>query len=67
MYILKVKFLNRWYPKAGKQVESGDWQIVRAKVIEQLEGIDEEFETEFGQITLVGNMVLMEPDAECPR
>lgn len=62
MYILKVKFLNRWYPKAGKQVESGDWQIVRAKVVEQLEGIDEEFETEFGQITLVGNMVLMEPD-----
>ena len=53
--------LTRWYPKGGEQPKHNDWQIIRAKVIAKTL-VDEEFETEHGQVTLVGNMVAMEPD-----
>ena len=56
----KVQMLTRWYPKGGKQPKHNDWQIIRAKVIAKTL-VDEEFETEHGQVTLVGNMVAMEP------
>ena len=62
IYTLHVTMLNRWYPKGKKEVQHNDWQINRVKVVKKVE-IDDAFETEYGQITLVGNMVAM--DYEC--
>ena len=62
IYTLHVAMLNRWYPKGKKEVQHNDWQINRVKVVKKVE-IDDDFETEYGQITLVGNMVAM--DYEC--
>ena len=63
VYTLRVVMLNRWYPKININVSHNDWQIIRAKITKK-EVTDEEFVSEYGQITLVGNMVAMEMGAE---
>ena len=60
MFILKVQLLSRWFPKAGKHVESGDWQKVQVKVIECVENKDKEPIPR--EMVLVGNMVDMQQD-----
>ena len=62
MYELHVEPLNRWYPKHQGRVENGTWQIQRVRVVEYITPPDIDFVTEYGQITLVGNMVAMEKD-----
>lgn len=63
VYKLHVKMCTRWYPKSNKpEPKNNDWQIVRAKVIKAIE-TDDDLELEYGQLTLVGNMVVMEPGA----
>lgn len=62
MYELHVEPLTRWYPKHKGRVENGTWQIQRVKVIKYVTPIDDDFYSEYGQITLVGNMVAMEKD-----
>ena len=61
VYKLHVKMCTRWYPKPNKpEPHNNDWQIVRAKVIKAIDS-DDSLELEYGQLTLVGNMVVMEP------
>lgn len=62
MYELHVEPLTRWYPKHKGRVENGTWQIQRVKVVKYVTPIDDDFYSEYGQITLVGNMVAMEKD-----
>lgn len=63
VYKLHVKMCTRWYPKPNKpEPQNNDWQIVRAKVIKAIDS-DDSLELEYGQLTLVGNMVVMEPGA----
>ena len=63
VYKLHVKMCTRWYPKPNKpEPQNNDWQIVRAKVIIAIDS-DDSLELEYGQLTLVGNMVVMEPGA----
>ena len=63
VYKLYVKMCTRWYPKPNKpEPQNNDWQIVRAKVIKAIDS-DDSLELEYGQLTLVGNMVVMEPGA----
>ena len=63
VYKLHVKMCTRWYPKPNKpEPQNNDWQIVRAKVIKAIDS-DDSLELEYGQLTLVGNMVAMEPGA----
>lgn len=62
IYHLDVNFQTRWYPKAGKPVNPDDWQICRVKVINHVEPVDENFETTYGQITILGNMPVMEKE-----
>lgn len=63
VYKLHVKMCTRWYPKPNKpEPKNNDWQIVRAKVIKAIDS-DDSLELEYGQLTLVGNMVVMEPGA----
>ena len=56
MYVIKIQLLNRWYPK--HEPEPGSWQKARVKVIERIQ-TDEDFSTEYGQITLVGQMPVL--------
>ena len=61
VYTLHVQMCTRWYPKLPKEPEHNDWQIVRARV-ERVDGTNEGLELEYGnQLTLVGNMIVMEP------
>lgn len=53
LYVLKIRMLNRWYPKY--EPEAGAWQKVRVKVLDYIK-TDENFTTEYGQITLTGQM-----------
>ena len=63
VYKLHVKMCTRWYPKPNKpEPQNNDWQIVRAKVVKAIDS-DDSLELEYGQLTLVGNMVVMEPGA----
>ena len=63
VYKLHIKMCTRWYPKPNKpEPQNNDWQIVRAKVIKAIDS-DDSLELEYGQLTLVGNMVVMEPGA----
>ena len=63
VYKLHVKMCTRWYPKPNKpDPQNNDWKIVRAKVIKAIDS-DDSLELEYGQLTLVGNMVVMEPGA----
>lgn len=61
VYTLQVEPYARWYPKkdSKKEVKHNDWQINRVRVIKKVE-VDDDFQTDKGQITLVGNMVAME-------
>ena len=61
VYTLQVEPYARWYPKkdSKKEVKHNDWQINRVKVIKKVE-VDDDFQMDKGQITLVGNMVAME-------
>ena len=61
VYTLQVEPYARWYPKkdSKKEVKHNDWQINRVRVIKKVE-VDDDFQMDKGQITLVGNMVAME-------
>ena len=61
VYTLQVAPYARWYPKKDnkKEVKHNDWQINRVRVIKKVE-VDDDFQMDKGQITLVGNMVAME-------
>ena len=61
VYTLQVEPYARWYPKKDnkKEVKHNDWQINRVRVIKKVE-VDDDFQMDKGQITLVGNMVAME-------
>ena len=61
VYTLQVAPYARWYPKkdSKKEVKHNDWQINRVRVIKKVE-VDDDFQMDKGQITLVGNMVAME-------
>ena len=61
VYTLQVEPYARWYPKkdSKKEVKHNDWQINRVRVIKKIE-VDDDFQMDKGQITLVGNMVAME-------
>ena len=61
MYVLKIQLLNRWYPK--HEPEPGSWQKVRVKVKDYIQ-TDENFSTEYGQITLVGHMPCLIPGVD---
>lgn len=62
VYTIDVKLMTRWYPKKHQtDIEAGEWQICRVKVVNHAEPVDDEFETEYGQITIVGNMLALSP------
>lgn len=61
LYVLKIQLLNRWYPK--HEPEPGSWQKVRVKVKDYIQ-TDENFSTEYGQITLVGHMPCLIPGVD---
>lgn len=60
VYKFKVKFIRRFYPKKLREVESGTWQINRVEIVEP----DKEkgFESNKGEVSLIGNQVFMRDD-----
>lgn len=60
-FYVRVEMINRWYPKPHINVEDDDWQINRVKVKSIIQSPEnKELEMEYGQITLVGNMPVLE-------
>jgi len=60
VYKFKVKFIRRFHPKKLREVESGAWQINRVEIIEPAK--EEGFESNRGEVSLIGNQVFMRDD-----
>lgn len=60
IYKFKVKFIRRFYPTKLKDVEGGSWQINRVQIIEK--ATEDGFEFGRGEVSLIGNQVLMRED-----
>nr|DAJ60267.1 MAG TPA: ATP dependent DNA helicase [Caudoviricetes sp.] len=60
IYKFKVKFIRRFYPTKLKDVEGGSWQINRVQIVEK--ATEDGFEFGRGEVSLIGNQVLMRDD-----
>ena len=60
VYKFKVKFIRRFHPKKLREVETGAWQINRVKIVEPAK--EDGFESNKGEVSLIGNQVFMRDD-----
>lgn len=60
VYKFKVKFIRRFYPKKLREVETGAWQINRVEIAEP--DNEKGFESNKGEVSLIGNQVFMRDD-----